>query len=59
MKPFVGDAWSAALLRIPSAVFGAVSAFLAARIAGVVAGRQAAIVAGMLMALSPTEVQFG
>ena len=59
IKPFVGEDWSTAILRIPSAVFGAVAALLVARIADLVSGPKAALVAGMLMALSPTEVQYG
>jgi mannosyltransferase len=50
---------SQALLRLPSAVFGALSAGLTAATARLVAGRRAAIAAGLLMAFSPFEVQFG
>jgi mannosyltransferase len=50
---------SQALLRLPSAVFGALAAGLTAATARLVAGRRAAIVAGLLMAFSPFEVQFG
>jgi len=50
-----GNAW----LRIPSALFGAMSAGMVFVIARRVGGRCAAIVAGLLMALSPLQVQYG
>ncbi len=46
-------------LRLPSAVFGAVCVFLVARLAVKLRGPLAGVVAGLLMALSPFEVQFG
>lgn len=56
LMPFgSSDAW----LRIPSALFGALSAGMVYVIARRVADRGAAIVAGLLMALSPLQVQYG
>ncbi len=52
---FTGDAW----LRIPSALFGAMSAGMVFVIASRLASRRAGIVAGLLMALSPLQVQYG
>jgi uncharacterized membrane protein len=49
------NAW----LRIPSALFGAMSAGMVFVIARRIGGRSAAIVAGLLMALSPLQVQYG
>ncbi len=49
------NAW----LRIPSALFGTLSAGMVFVIARRIAGRPAAIVAGLLMALSPLQVQYG
>jgi mannosyltransferase len=46
------------MLRLPSALFGAACVFLVARIAIAVRGPWAGVVAGLLMALSPIEVQF-
>jgi mannosyltransferase len=48
-----------AWLRIPSALFGALSIGVVFATARRVAGRTAAIVAGLLMALSPLQVQYG
>src|SRR3984893_9016968 len=50
------DAWT---LRFPSALLGAVCVFLVARLAIEIRGPQAGLGAGLLMALSPFEVQFG
>ena len=47
------------LLRLPSAIFGSVAVLLAALIAARACAPRAGFVAGMLMALSPIEVQFG
>lgn len=47
------------LLRLPSAVFGAVGASLTCAIGSRVAGRPSGAIAGLLMAVSPFEVQFG
>lgn len=47
------------LLRIPSALFGALSVGMVFAIARRIGGHGAAIVAGLLMALSPLQVQFG
>lgn len=57
LSPFFGtdDAW----LRIPSALFGAMSAGMAFVIARRIGSRNAGIVAGLLMALSPLQVQYG
>ncbi len=59
VAPFAAPDWSEWWLRLPSAVFGAGCAFLVARIAFDCAGVTAALVAGLLMALSPLEVQYG
>ena len=48
-----------AALRIPSALFGAVTVGLAAAVAYRLAGAVAAWTAGLLVALSPLQVQFG
>jgi mannosyltransferase len=47
------------LLRLPSAVFGAVGASLTCAIGSNAAGRRGGAIAGLLMAVSPFEVQFG
>ena len=47
------------LLRLPSALCGALAAALACAIGRRVAGARGGAVAGLLMALSPFEVQFG
>ena len=49
------DEW---VLRLPSAIFGAISVFLVALIATEARSARAGLVAGLLMALSPFEVQF-
>ncbi|WP_458071925.1 glycosyltransferase family 39 protein [Rhodanobacter sp. BL-MT-08] len=46
-------------LRIPSALFGSASIAVVFAIARRVAGRAAAVVAALLMALSPLQVQYG
>jgi mannosyltransferase len=46
-------------LRIPSALFGTASIAVVFIIARRVAGRAAAVVAAVLMALSPLQVQYG
>lgn len=46
------------MLRLPSALLGAVSVFLVTRLACAACGALAGVVAGLLMALSPVEVQF-
>src|ERR1039458_6560850 len=46
-------------LRLPSVILGAISVLLVALIATEVRSRRAGLVAGILMALSPLEVQFG
>lgn len=48
-----------ALLRIPSALFGALSVGMVFAMARRISTRGAAVVAGLLMALSPLEVQYG
>jgi mannosyltransferase len=57
IAPFThsGDAW----LRVPSALFGAMSAGVVFTIAHRIAGRGAGMIAGLLMALSPLQVQYG
>jgi hypothetical protein len=47
------------LLRLPSAVFGALAAGLTAAVGRLVGGWRSGIVAGLLMTLSPFEVQLG
>lgn len=47
------------LLRLPSAICGAVAAALACVIGRRVSGARGGAIAGMLMAVSPFEVQFG
>jgi mannosyltransferase len=47
------------LLRLPSAVFGAIGAALACAIGRKVAGPRSGAIAGLLMAFSPFEVQLG
>ncbi len=47
------------LLRLPSAVFGAISASLTCAIGGRAAGPRSGLIAGLLMAVSPFAVQFG
>jgi uncharacterized membrane protein len=47
------------LLRLPSAVFGALGAWLVCEIGGKAAGPRSGAIAGLLMALSPFEVQLG
>jgi mannosyltransferase len=54
--PPVIDEW---MLRLPSAVFGAVSILLVAMIATEIKSARAGLIAGSLMALSPLDVQFG
>jgi mannosyltransferase len=49
------DAW----LRIPSALFGALSAGVVFAMARRISGRGAGMIAGLLMALSPLQVQYG
>ena len=59
VRPFdalIIDEW---MLRLPSAIFGAISVFLVALIATEARSPRAGLVAGTLMALSPFEVQFG
>ncbi|HEY3917174.1 MAG TPA: glycosyltransferase family 39 protein [Stellaceae bacterium] len=47
------------LLRLPSAVFGAVSAALAYAIGNEADGRRTGTAAGLLLALSPFDIQYG
>lgn len=47
------------LLRLPSALFGAIAAAVTYAIGARAAGRRSGALAGLLMALSPFEVQFG
>ncbi len=46
-------------LRLPAALFGALSCGLAAMVAASLAGAEAALLSGMLMAAAPIEVQYG
>jgi mannosyltransferase len=56
LSPFdANNVW----LRIPSALFGTASIAVVFAIARRVAGRAAAVVAAVLMALSPLQVQYG
>jgi mannosyltransferase len=48
-----------AMLRLPSAVFGALAAAIACTIGRSLAGSRAGAAAGLLLALSPFAVQFG
>lgn len=48
-----------AWLRLPSALFGALTAGVVFMLARDIAGRSAGIIAGLLMALSPLQVQYG
>lgn len=50
-----GDAW----LRVPSALFGAMSTGMVFLVTRRLGSRLAGIVAGLLMALSPLQVQYG
>ena len=47
------------LLRLPSAIFGALAASVTYAIGQRIGGRASGAIAGLLMALSPFEVQFG
>jgi hypothetical protein len=47
------------LLRLPSAVFGAIAAALACMVGRRAAGPRSGAIAGLLMAFSPFEVQYG
>ena len=57
--PFAQFGHSAWLLRLPSAIFGAVAAALACAVGRRAAGPKSGAVAGLLTAFSPFEVQFG
>ncbi|MGI9422715.1 MAG: glycosyltransferase family 39 protein [Hyphomicrobiaceae bacterium] len=59
VKPFAANPWSEAFLRLPSVALGALCAFLTGAIALRLGGNCAGFVAGILMALSPCEVQYG
>lgn len=48
-----------AVVRLPSVLFGAISSSLACAVGTRVAGRGAGLIAGLLMALSPFQVQMG
>jgi hypothetical protein len=58
VSPFASAANPEWMLRFPSAIFGAVCVFLVTGAASELRGLLAGLVAGLLMALSPTEVQF-
>jgi mannosyltransferase len=59
VRPFDAPIVNEALLRLPSAIFGSLAVLLAALIASEARTPRAGLVAGMLMALSPIEVEFG
>ncbi|MEM9358817.1 MAG: hypothetical protein AAGB04_21760 [Pseudomonadota bacterium] len=59
VKPFSVVPWTEAYLRLPSVAFGALCAFLTGAIALRLGGSCAGFVAGILMSLSPCEVQYG
>ncbi|MGH7028802.1 MAG: glycosyltransferase family 39 protein, partial [Stellaceae bacterium] len=50
---------SQSLLRLPSALFGALGASLTCAIGGRAAGPRSGLIAGLLMAVSPFAIQFG
>ncbi len=56
---FLGFGHDETALRLPAALFGALSCGLASLIAGELAGLGAGLLAGTLMAVSPIEVQYG
>jgi mannosyltransferase len=58
VSPLASSANPEWTLRLPSAIFGAICVFLVAGAASELRGLVAGLVAGLLMALSPTEVQF-
>jgi hypothetical protein len=58
VSPFASAANPEWTMRLPSAIFGAVCVFLVAGAASELRGLVAGLVAGLLMALSPIEVQF-
>lgn len=58
VSPFATPVDAEWMLRFPSAGFGAACVFLVAGVASEVRGLIAGLAAGLLMALSPTEVQF-
>lgn len=59
VRPFTSAGMNELVLRLPSAVFGALSVLVVTLAAGELRGLRAGLVAGLLMALSPFEVQFG
>lgn len=58
LAPFYSTHSPEWMLRLPSALFGSACVFLVTRIAIAIRGTWAGFVAGLLMALSPIEVQF-
>ncbi|MBE7210785.1 MAG: glycosyltransferase family 39 protein [Gluconacetobacter diazotrophicus] len=62
-SPFLGFGSGEVALRLPAALFGALScglvAVVAGELAGEAAGPAAALLGGLLMAASPMEVQYG
>lgn len=58
VRPFDASLINEWTLRLPSAVFGSLAVFMAALIATEVHSRRAGLAAGMLMALSPIDIQF-
>lgn len=59
VRPFSAAGMSEFWLRLPSAVFGAMAVSIVALMTFELRGIRAALVAGVLMALSPLDVQFG
>lgn len=59
VRPFDAAIIGETLLRLPSAIFGALAVGLVALIASDLRSPRAGFLAGLLMALSPIEVQFG
>ena len=58
VRPFDGPVIDEWMLRLPSAILGAIAVFLATLVATHARSLRAGLVAGLLMALSPFEVQF-
>ena len=59
LGPFASAGIDGWMLRFPSAVFGAMCVLLVSRLAAEMRGPRTGLGAGLLMALSPFEVQFG
>jgi mannosyltransferase len=59
LRPFASAHLHEWALRFPSAVFGAVGVLLVTQLGIEISGALAGLVAGLLMALSPLDVQYG